>query len=129
MADESGRFTCTSTGWNERLDCGMLTSPVGLTVAEAEPVVDIPAIVNEGVNTDRCIETLTSPAFAMLRARARRQHRSHHGHRERDDRSYGQSSLSRTSPVPLFAFCPPQIGQSRTKPTLRQGLSNYWRTG
>ena len=26
---------------------------------------DMPAIVNDGVNTDRCIDTVTSPAFAI----------------------------------------------------------------
>ena len=69
--DGSGRFICTSTGWNERLDCGMSICPFCRTVAEPEPIVDIPATVNDGVNTDRCIDTVTSPAFVIDRARAR----------------------------------------------------------
>lgn len=62
---ESGKLTWTSTGWNERLDCGIVIRPFGVTVAEAEPMLDMPATVNVGVNTDRCIEMVTSPASAM----------------------------------------------------------------
>ena len=59
----SGSAICTSSGWNEMLDCGIVMRPFDCSVALPVPFVATPATVNVGVNTERRIATLIVPGF------------------------------------------------------------------